>query len=179
MSAGLHVVGTRWWASILMVIGFLVSSAQAAPESVRSTAVTPRPPIAPTGAPLAAITGIRQHFIQQESTSIPSGAGVRSFSTPPIGREGHIEFHVDWYAYPPGVPVQTLFLLEYLLQGQSRIRSINQTLPITVQGYQKMVMSIPADVIRNGGKVLAWRLTISWRGKMLAQQASEYWGIDE
>lgn len=122
----------------------------------------------------AHLTEVKPYFVSQGSPDIP-GAGVRLFQEPANDGNGVERFEIRWYANPPGIPPGTVILLE---SRQERAGSIkNHFLQTTgkSEGYVLSVIDIPAEDIRQAGRVVAWRVRIVWRGQVLTSQDSGNW----
>ncbi len=137
------------------------------------------PPLPPGRIPAPASP--RARLIQVERVSAPAtlpalpGAGVRPFAAPEEGSTRAERFEIDWYANPPGVPPGAVVLLESVFERRGGIKNHVQRLPGQVIGPARAVFEIPAEEIRQSGRILKWRVRVVWRGRLLASLASPDW----
>lgn len=122
----------------------------------------------------AHIIGVQQSFLYQATPSVP-GAGVRAFQDPDSETGGRERFDIRWYANPPGIPPGTVLLLEAVQERSPVVRSYFLRTTDKSEGNTLSVLEIPPDKVRQGGRVIKWRLRVVWRGKVLATQTSANW----
>ena len=122
----------------------------------------------------AHIIGVQQSFMYQATPNVP-GAGVRSFQDPDADTGGRERFDIRWYANPPGIPPGAVLRLETLQERSPVVRSYFLRTTDKSEGNTLSVLEIPSDKVRQGGRVVQWRLRVVWRGKVLATQTSANW----
>ncbi|HPY61634.1 MAG TPA: hypothetical protein PLJ22_00650, partial [Kiritimatiellia bacterium] len=88
---------------------------------------------------------------------------------------GRERFDIRWYANPPGIPPGTVLLLETVQERSPVVRSYFLRTTDKSEGNTLSVLEIPPDKVRQGGRVIKWRLRVVWRGKVLATQTSANW----
>ena len=116
----------------------------------------------------------KPYFVSPGSPDLP-GAGVRAVQTPETGSGGIERFEIRWYANPPGIPPGTVILLEARQEHAQLVK--NHVLRTTgkSEGYVLSVIDIPAEDIRQAGRVVGWRVRIVWRGQVLSSLDSGNW----
>ena len=122
----------------------------------------------------AHLTEVKPYFVSQGSPDLP-GAGVRAFQATATGSAGIERFEIRWYANPPGIPPGTVILLEARQEHAQLVK--NHVLRTTgkSEGYILSVIDIPAEDIRQAGRVVGWRVRIVWRGQVLSSRDSGNW----
>jgi hypothetical protein len=139
--------------------------------------------LAPAGAP-----GVppymyepRAHFVSVDRTfagpgNAPApGAGVYAFRDPEAEAEGTERFEIRWYAQPPGIPPGVVMLLESIPERSPVVKNHVLRFNERSEGHIRSVIEIPADEVRQTGRILKWRVRVIWRGRLLASQASDNW----
>lgn len=155
----------RWWWVLLVI---LVAPVVGAPVSP-----VPRSP----SARLALSAEILQVHRSLASTGTPTipGAGVRSFQEPASETSGSERFDVRWTAHPPGLPPGAIVQLEAIQTHSPAIQNQVVHLARRTEGLTHTTLEIPAREIQRAGRVHAWRISIAWRGHILARQSSPNW----
>ena len=122
----------------------------------------------------AQLTEVKPYFVSQGSPDLP-GAGVRAFQPPQATASGVERFEIRWYAHPPGIPPGTVILLESRQERAQLVR--NHVLRTTdkSEGYIRSVIDVPAEDVRQAGRVVSWRVRIVWRGQVLSSRDSGNW----
>ncbi len=105
----------------------------------------------------------------------PPGAGLRSFQDPGTGNSGTERFEIHWYANPPGIPPGVVVLLESIQERNPVVKNHVLRINEKSEGNIRSVIEIPPDEIRRAGRVLKWRVSVVWRGRLLASQTSDNW----
>jgi len=147
-------------------LGWLAIAASAAPPAA--------PRAVPAYSPRASIVGVERSFARESSWAVP-GAGVRAFADPETEVSGSERFEIRWYANPPGIPPGVVVLLESVQERSPVLRNHPFRLNQKAEGHLRTVIEIPADEIREAGRVAKWRIRLVWRGRLLASQASADW----
>ena len=123
----------------------------------------------------------RAHLVEvRNSMAVPdrtpmSGAGVRAFQEPRDDTTGAERFDIRWYANPPGIPPGLVVLLESVQERSPVVRNHVLQTPAKTEGHVLSTIEIPAADVRRAGRVLKWRVSLVWRGRLLARQASANW----
>lgn len=130
----------------------------------------------PAAAPArqAEILRVDRSFIPSQSTPIP-GAGVRAFREPAAGPAGSEQFDIHWLAPPPGLPPGAILMLEAIHTKSPTVQNQVQRLPERSAGRMHSTLTIPASEVARIGRVQAWRVSLAWRGRILARRASSNW----
>jgi hypothetical protein len=125
-------------------------------------------------APQARFVKIERAFLASGPAPAP-GAGVRSFedSSPEAG--GLERFDIRWYANPPGIPPGAVILLEAVQTYSPSVYNQAVRIPDRAQGHIRSVVEIPPEDIRRAGRVREWRISVVFRGRILARQTSPNW----
>ncbi len=100
---------------------------------------------------------------------------MRSFedSSPEAG--GLERFDIRWYANPPGIPPGAVILLEAVQTYSPSVYNQAVRIPDRAQGHIRSVVEIPPEDIRRAGRVREWRISVVFRGRILARQTSPNW----
>lgn len=122
----------------------------------------------------AEILRVDRSFIPSQATPIP-GAGVRAFRDPAAGSAGSEQFDVHWLAPPPGIPPGAVLLLEAIHAKSPAVQNQVRPLPGRSAGRMHSTLTIPAGEVKRAGRVHSWRISLAWRGRILARQASSNW----
>jgi len=132
-------------------------------------------PLAALAAPPGArIVDVDHAFLPSRRTPMP-GAGVRVFQAHRSAEEGRERFEIRWMAAPPGIPAGAVLLLETLHAHSSIRRNYTLRTPSRADGLvQSVIVISPGDISRYG-RVRGWRLSVVWRGRVLARRASPNW----
>lgn len=140
-----------------------------------SPAIPPAQPVAPyVYVPRAHLVDVERAFIGPGIAPVP-GAGVRAFRDPEDQTGGTERFEIRWYANPPGIPPGVVVLLESLQERSSVIKNHVLRIDEKSEGHIRSVIEIPAEEVRQAGRVMRWRVRVVWRGRLLASQASRNW----
>ena len=122
----------------------------------------------------AHLVGVDRSFVNP-ATASPPGAGVRAFQDPGDETAGAERFDIRWYANPPGIPPGLVVLLESVQERSPVVRNHVLQTPAKTEGHVLSTIEIPAADVRRAGRVLKWRVSLVWRGRLLARQASANW----
>lgn len=82
-------------------------------------------------------------------------------------------YSVRWRANPAGGPVTIRFQYQQAVSG-SKMLSLSQTVPAG-DGSGVVEFSVAGDAYIKGGRVLAWRMTLSQNGQLLGEEKSFLW----
>lgn len=82
-------------------------------------------------------------------------------------------YSVRWRANPAGGPVEIRFQYRQAASG-SRILTLAQKVP-AAEGVGVVEFSVAGDSFQKGGRVLAWKMTLSQDGGVLAEEKSFLW----
>lgn len=157
-------IARRWCALLLIMV---------APVAGATVSPVPRPTAA--GLSLSAeILQVQRSLLSTGAPSIP-GAGVRVFQEPTAETAGSERFDIRWMAHPPGIPPGTIVQLEAIQARSPTVQNKVQGLSGRTEGVTHTTLEIPAREIQRAGQVHAWRISIAWRGHILARQASPNW----
>jgi hypothetical protein len=151
------------WALALCWIA-IASAARANPPGRPGAAVEPR----------AHVVKVERAFLNPGAAALP-GAGVRAFQDPEADTSGVERFDIRWYANPPGIPPGAVIVLEAVQANSPSIHNRVLRIPERALGHMRSVVEIPADDIQRIGRVRQWRVSVVWRGRILARQASPNW----
>lgn len=153
------------WCSLLL---FMVGSAAAA-------TVSPVPRPTPGRLALSAeIIQVQRSLLSTGTPSIP-GAGVRAFQEPASETADNERFDIRWMAHPPGIPPGAIVQLEAIQARSTTVQNQIRGLTGRIEGLTQTTLEIPAREIQRAGRVQAWRISIAWRGHILARQSSPNW----
>lgn len=122
----------------------------------------------------AEILRVDRSFIPSQATPIP-GAGVRAFREPDADPAGREQFDIHWLAPPPGLPPGAILMLEAIHTKSPTVQNQVQRLPERSVGRMHSTLTIPASEVARAGRVHAWRVSLAWRGRILARRASSNW----
>lgn len=134
------------------------------------------PPARPSAIvePRAHVVKVERAFLNPGPAAMP-GAGVRAFQDPEQETRGLERFDIRWYANPPGIPPGAVILLEAVQANSPSILNRTLRIPDRAQGHIRSIVEIPAEDIQRAGRVHQWRVSVVWRGRILARQASPNW----
>lgn len=157
-------IARRWCALLLILV---------APASGVPVSPAPRPP----SVGLALSADILHVYRSLASTGTPTipGAGVRSFQEPASETAGSERFDIRWVAHPPGLPPGAIIQLEAIQARSPAVQNQVVGLARRTAGVTHTTLEIPARQIQRAGRVHAWRISIAWRGHILARQSSPNW----
>ena len=122
----------------------------------------------------AHLVDVERAFVNPTSAPLP-GAGVRAFQDPDPEDAGTERFDIRWYANPPGIPPGAVILLEAIQERSPVVRNHVLRTADKSEGHVCSVVEIPSDEVRQGGRVVKWRVRLVWRGKVLSAQTSSNW----
>jgi hypothetical protein len=124
--------------------------------------------------PRAHVVKVERAFLSSGSAAM-SGAGVRAFDDPEPETRGLERFDIRWYANPPGIQPGAVVLVEVVQAQSSSVYNRVLRIPDRAEGHVRSIVEIPAEAIQRAGRVRAWRVSVAWRGQILARQSSPNW----
>jgi hypothetical protein len=108
-------------------------------------------------------------------TPVIPGASVRRFREPGAETAGSERFDIRWVAHPPGLPPGAIVQLEAIQVHSPTVQNQVMRLAGRTAGLTLTTLEISARQIQRAGRVHAWRISIAWRGHILARQSSPNW----
>lgn len=169
---GMHA--DTWVSARRPAAGLLGLALAAAGLAGATSAAAPPAAAAPAYVAHAHLVEVRNSMAVPDRTPM-AGAGVRAFQDPGDETAGAERFDIRWYANPPGIPPGLVVLLESVQERSPIVRNHVLQTPAKSEGHVLSTIEIPAADVRRAGRVLKWRVSLVWRGRLLARQASANW----